>query len=94
MRRGAGRETKREAGLERLPSPLPPPSIPGSGLPHPPQGALLLTAEESEEQTSAWAVIKLLSHLLQQVSPREGQINKASNVATLCDSDVLTQREQ
>lgn len=56
-------EGRPRGGFKTTSFSLPPPSVPGSGLPHPPQGA----AGESEEQTSDWAVLEPLSHLLQQV---------------------------
>lgn len=64
-----GKQEERPRGGSKTTSfSLPPPSVPGSGLPHPPQGALLVRAAgESEEQTSDWAVLEPLSHLLQQV---------------------------
>lgn len=62
-------EGRPRGGFKTTSFSLPPPFVPGSGLPHPPQGALLVTAAvESEEQTSDWAVLKPLSHLRQQVS--------------------------
>lgn len=63
-----GRETERERGGSRSTSfSLP---LPGSGLPHPPQGALLGNSWERVRRrlTPAQAAIKPLLHL-QQVGP-------------------------
>lgn len=66
-----GRQTER--GGFRSTSFSPPLPLPGSGLPHPPQGALLGNSWERVRWrlTPAQAVIKPLSHL-QQVGPGSG----------------------
>lgn len=70
-----GRETERERGGFRSTSfslPLP---LPGSGLPHPPQGARLGNSwERVRRRSPAKAVIKSLSHLQQVGSWVRAQI--------------------
>lgn len=74
-----------------LPSP-PPPS--GSGLPHPPQGAVLGNSWERVRRrlkAAGLAVIKSLSHL-QQVGPEFGLQSGRAGRRSTWESDILTQR--